>query len=602
MSANPVLSWGAVSGAVKYRVLVSTAPNFSVTTYTVDTQELRATPTADLPLGTLYWRVAGMDSSSALGPWADTQFTKTWNAAPTPQYPADMATLTFPIDSLRFTWLALPGALSYELQVDDAADFIGASSYPTKSTSYVITEPKTSGQTFYWRVRGISATPGVVSDWSATRQASVVWPGTPTLVYPANGATIDAGQSAASCPNAQVLGQALGCDLYFEWSPVLGAKTYQLQVSPNGDWANNLTIDATVKDTRYAPYVSKTGTIGNLNNGNYYWRVRALDAASPQDFGPWSDVSVTALVFTRAWSTRPVLVAPANGNVNVSVPTFTWMPIDHAAWYQLDISSDINFGTGVQTCYTNRTTFTPYSQPGLGIGINPPGSCSPFFPLPGVTYYWHVRGIDGPVLNPGVGYTLGILGLWSNTSTSDVWSFVYKPSMPAYVAPTNGATGVEVPTLKWADAPGATKYKVTVIKQDGSTAVTSPDTYSTSWTPPTLDPADSPFRWFVQAYDQNNQLSLIPASGSQRTFTLIAIATTYAAPEPLSPADGASSSDMPALVWQPVTGATSYQVWYGVQDSGVETLLGSTTDFPAFTYPTDVKSAGTYFWYVKAYG
>ncbi|MGZ6267668.1 MAG: hypothetical protein ACXWNR_03790, partial [Candidatus Limnocylindrales bacterium] len=96
VSANPVLSWGAVSGAVKYRVLVSTAPNFSVTTYTVDTQELRATPTTDLPLGTLYWRVAGMDSSSALGPWADTQFTKTWNAAPTPQYPADMATLTFP--------------------------------------------------------------------------------------------------------------------------------------------------------------------------------------------------------------------------------------------------------------------------------------------------------------------------------------------------------------------------------------------------------------------------------------------------------------------------------------------------------------------------
>ncbi|MGZ6265575.1 MAG: hypothetical protein ACXWN4_01530 [Candidatus Limnocylindrales bacterium] len=64
VSANPVLSWGAVSGAVKYRVLVSTAPNFSVTTYTVDTQELRATPTTDLPLGTLYWRVAGMDSSS----------------------------------------------------------------------------------------------------------------------------------------------------------------------------------------------------------------------------------------------------------------------------------------------------------------------------------------------------------------------------------------------------------------------------------------------------------------------------------------------------------------------------------------------------------
>ena len=36
--ANPVLSWSAVSGAARYRVQVSTAPDFSVITYAVDTQ------------------------------------------------------------------------------------------------------------------------------------------------------------------------------------------------------------------------------------------------------------------------------------------------------------------------------------------------------------------------------------------------------------------------------------------------------------------------------------------------------------------------------------------------------------------------------------
>ncbi len=575
--ANPVLSWSAVSGAARYRVQVSTAPDFSVITYAVDTQELRATPPTDLPLGTLYWRVAGMDGSSLLGPWADTQFNKVWAAAPTPQYPPNLATLTFPTDALRFTWSALAGAASYELQVDDASDFIGATTYTTKNTSYVITEPKTSGQAFYWRVRGDSAASGVVSNWSVTFTATVNWPGTPTLVYPADHANI---ATAAG-------------DLYFDWDPVLGAKTYELQVSPNADWTNNRTIDVTIKDTRYAPPTT-------LNNGNYYWRVRALDAANAQNFGPWSDASVVALVFERSWGTRPTLLAPTNGNNTVSVPTFTWTPIDHAAWYQLEVSTDINFATGPNTkdCYTNRTTFTPYLS-GVGTGIIPPGSCS-VFPQPGVTYYWHVRGIDAPVLNPGIEYSAGVLGLWSNTSNSNVYSFVYTPNVPAYVSPANSHT-VEVPTLQWADAPGATRYHVTILKSNGTTAATA-DTYSDSWTPTSLlNVSDSPFRWYVQAYDQNNQLSLIPLQANQRTFSLTAISTTYATADPVSPAAGTGSFDMPSLAWHPVTGAVTYQVIWGVQGSGVEHLDWPRTAYPAFTYPTSVFSSGTYFWYVRAY-
>ena len=358
-NTNPVLSWNAVTGAAKYRVQVSTASDFGSIAFTVDTQERRATPYTDLPLGTIYWRVAGMDSGSQLGPWAQTEFTKTWGVAPAPQYPADFATLTFPTDALRFSWLALPGAQSYELQVDDATDFIGATTYATKNTSYVITEPKTSGQTFYWRVRGVSTTASIASDWSAVRQASVVWPGTPTLVYPANNATIAVQDG----------------DPYFDWSAVTGAKTYQLQVSPNADFANNRTIDVTVKGTRYAPPVS-------LNNGNYYWRVRALDAANPQNFGPWSDVSVFARVFQRSWGTRPTLTAPANHNVTLSVPTFTWTPIDHAAWYDLQISTDVNFANDpdiTKDCYTNRTSFTPYglTHPESEWSIRAPATSSP---------------------------------------------------------------------------------------------------------------------------------------------------------------------------------------------------------------------------------
>ena len=66
VSANPVLAWNTLTGATKYRVQVSTSPTFATTVYNVDTVNTKATPPADLPLGTLYWRVAGMDSSSTV--------------------------------------------------------------------------------------------------------------------------------------------------------------------------------------------------------------------------------------------------------------------------------------------------------------------------------------------------------------------------------------------------------------------------------------------------------------------------------------------------------------------------------------------------------
>jgi hypothetical protein len=174
-----------------------------------------------------------------------------------------------------------PGAKSYTLEIDDAPDFVGASSFTTNNTNFTLTEPPTINQTFFWRLRATSSTGGVVTDWSETRQYDYTWTTVPTLLTPAD-----------------AVGTPLR-DITFSWSPVVGAKTYEIQISPNGDWDNNVIHDATVESTKYTLST-------NLDNGSYYWRVRAKDAKGTPNNGGWS----IERQFTRNWPQHPDEVAP----------------------------------------------------------------------------------------------------------------------------------------------------------------------------------------------------------------------------------------------------------------------------------------------------
>ena len=334
VTGNPS-SPGAPCRGEKYRIQVSQSPSFASTVVADETLTLRYTPPAEATTRPALLARRSARRLQYVGDVCDRIAHQDLGRVSKPLVaPADGTTLNFPTDPLLFAWDALAGAQSYELQVDDALDFIGAAAYTTKNTSYVITEPKTSGQTFDRRVRGVSG--GTLSDWSVPRRFDVQWPGVPALVYPADGAILT--------------------DLYLDWSPVAGAKTYQLQVSPNGDWANR-TIDVVVKSTRYAPPTT-------LNNGNYFWRVRAQDAASTPNNGGWS----AEHRFQRKWAPRPTLLAPADGDGAVEVPTFAWAPVDHAAYYELQWSVDPNFleenirQPNGDKCFTNHTTVTPYDR------------------------------------------------------------------------------------------------------------------------------------------------------------------------------------------------------------------------------------------------
>jgi hypothetical protein len=573
VDSNPVLQWHASTGAVKYRVQVATSASFSPVFFTTDTTGLHATPDKDLPVGTLYWHVAASSDGSTFGSFSDTaQFTRTWTDAPVLTAPGDTPSVGFPDTPAVFSWNPLAGASTYTIQFAKSDEFPSESttSYTTPNTSFTLTDPQTVDQAFFWRVQGTSSS-GSVSAWSEIRSYTQSWDSTPTLQAPTNGANTT--------------------DITFQWSPVPGAQKYELQVSPNGDWANNVTTDdQSIVGTSYTPTTPYA-------NGSYFWRVRAHDADG--NWGSWSDV----WEFGRQWLNRPTILTPS-WDPAAGSPTqvtgdleLSWTPVPHAAYYEFQVSTDPNFSSSTN-CYTNHTDWSPYLQKTGSATL--PGTCALDSMTwdTGTTYYWRVRGIDdsrGLPTSPGV-----IVGLWSN-SGGGAAQFIRNPTAPTYVTPADGAS-VVTPTMSWTSVVGAQDYRLTVVKHNGSTISGYPiTTYATSYTPPsttTLQQADGPFSWYVQAVDAFGVVSAIPANPPTFSIANNSGGPTGTIPVLDSPADGASFAAMPQMSWEPMTGAAKYTV-HIAQNGFEKTPLVANDMYTTYTSTTLPLAPGTYTWWVE---
>lgn len=565
VGGNPTFTWTPVPGAVKYRVQVSRSAIFDSTVYSADTYNVHATPPTALPVGDLHWRVAPTDGGSGIGTYVSSTFTRVWSEAPNLLAPASAATLTYPDDPLLFTWDALPGAKTYKIEIDDDEAFVTPlTTTTTNNTSFTLLAPQTSAQQFYWHVQGVAD--GVASPWSETRSYAVEWPSKPVLISPSSTTVTD---------------------VVFSWSPVAGAASYQIQVSPNPDFANNVTIDETTTSTRYSPQTT-------ILNGSYFWRVRALDNDSPANQGEWSseiEVSEGSFLpaqFTRAWNDKPTLLGPDDGDLGVVTPTLRWTPVPHASHYEIWLGEDANFSPTTYTvCYTNQTTFTPYS---LTAGSTPPvpGTCNLSEGWMGIgeQVYWKVRGVDAPA---------GVLGLFSDPRS---FMLIHPDRVDLVSPPTD--TSTERPVLTWEPVPGISRYKVTVTNNVGANINGSPfTTYGTTFTPTGLQD-DVTYTWFVQTLDDQSRLGLSPHPLSRWTFTYQKPEVFAPFLEAITPVQGAADVLMPSMEWTSIANAETYKVYIGVSGAPSTSLVGTTTT-TAFTENDAPLNPGLYDWFVDAY-
>jgi hypothetical protein len=324
----------------------------------------------------------------------------------------------------------------------------------------------------------------------------------------------------------------------FSWSPIKAAAKYEFQLSADRDFGSvvlgqgkgsfqTLNTFATIEKT--------------LPNSTYYWRVRAIDKRD--DAGPWSRTRT----LTVSWTDRPTLLGPAAG-ATVSYPStplvLRWSRVPHAYKYLVEISTDpalaspLVRGPGGAVPETSGTVLAPNTTLTPG------------------RYYWAVTPEDSEKHK----------GTRSAVSWFD-WS--WPTATATRLTDLNADSRVLDPQFGLDPVAGAARYEVEVnSSQDfaaGSKVCCSDLTTGTSLSPKKVLP-NNHYYWRVRALDLGGNAgdwnvgpefdkSFDSVSFADHTIPGLRLRDNEADSLPTG-----TTTSVPIVAWDPVPGASSYEV------------------------------------------
>ena len=365
-TSNLLFQWTPVNGAERYEVQVtSVAHTYAGTALKISTSTSGTSlvptfseeRTRNMAYGNLWWRVRPV-IDGVPGTWTgesqvNWQAPASAGAVPTLSSTGDSNTGLPPV----LSWTPVTGATLY--RVNTAADpqfnTIIESRFTT-NTSWSSRNPLPDNQTgtgYYWRVIW-----GTGTDEEPTWAVYEGDPSVPaaqfrkqtqiTLSSPANGGVV----------NTPPL---------LSWSAVPGIAKFDVELSPDGQFASGTTRKARVFGFGGVP-----GSIANdeprLPEGTWSWRVRAVDGGNAGQ--TWSRVGSFSLN-----SPRPTQKAPNDGASVVYSPLMTWTPVSGAVAYDVQVSRDPGFAASATMLTTAQTAMVPARE---------------HIATPGV-HYWRVR-------------------------------------------------------------------------------------------------------------------------------------------------------------------------------------------------------------------
>lgn len=253
---RPSLKWHKPSIEItKYYIQISTLPSFTTTIVYVSVNDTTYTPTIDLLIDTIYWRVKADESD-----WSDTSsFILKDNRIPLLiQYQPDLTNETKP----ALTWRSVDSATSYTIEIDNNSDFSSTIiSIPLTGTIFTPFETLPLGE-IYWRVKS-----NLVDTWSAVDHFTIITDTIPLLIM-YNGKTITEKRPT------------------FTWHPVSDTDSYKILLSDNINFTDAIT-EEDLSDTFYTPE-------SNLDYGKWFWKVSC--SKNPDLFSPVDSLEIDSLI------------------------------------------------------------------------------------------------------------------------------------------------------------------------------------------------------------------------------------------------------------------------------------------------------------------
>ncbi|MBI4902307.1 MAG: hypothetical protein HY820_01650 [Acidobacteria bacterium] len=596
------LTWNESSGAASYDIYLGTT---SPPPFLGNTSSTSVLVSGVQTNTTYYWSVTAKDgaTTASSGVWSFTTG-GTAPAAPVLVSPANTATGVPANPSL--VWNAASGATSYDV-------YVGTVNPPgllTNTTDTAYSPALTSSTTYYWKVVAKNASGSTPSaTWSFTTAASGL--ATPVLNTPGDGAT---GVSTSSL---------------LAWSTVPGATSYDVYfgaVNPPAMVANTSALT-------YAPSLAAATT--------YYWKIVAKNISGSSTSAVWSfttasggpgavtllspmfqasSVPVTGSVLTwngasgatsydvfLGTTTPPPLVgntASTNWNIGAALTAGT-------LYYWQVVAKNAN-GTSSSAVWTFGTAPLPGPGP---FTLSSPTNGQTNVARTNLTFTWTASAnatsydfylgaavianvtqtnytMAGPLAS-NLGYSWQVIAKnATGTAASPQWTFTTGggtvPGPFTLLSPADAATGVTGGQLNWSAAADATSYAVyfgttqppPFSSNAGGTSVAMPGTLVSNTT----------YYWYVLANGTGG-------TRTSPTWSFTAGPAGPPAPTLTSPMNTSIGMGLTtALSWQPVSGAASYDVYFGTANP--PPLVTNTT---ALTYsPGGLAYGNTYYWKIAA--
>jgi hypothetical protein len=270
---------------------------------------------------------------------------------------------------------------------------------------------------------------------------------------------------------------------------------------------------------------------------------------------------------------KPLLAEPASeaviGNL---IPSFRWNAVAGATRYQFRIVEGRD-ASGTVLIDDVISYVNPVIEPGIL--------------KPGTSYAWTVRAGNEHGWGP-----------WSSTRVFTTSASIVQPPAPTVLEPVDRTIVKSAgPVLFWTTLPGSNRYYVWIGTSDYETAFTGSSATTSLAVPAGTLQSGSTYVWSVRVENSSGVSSLRSPNIS---FTM-AVPAGIGVPALLSPPPKAIVPYLnPTLTWQPVAGATRYDVRIdkGTSDSKVYEVTVADT---SCTVPAGVLVPGvTYWWSVIA--